>query len=299
MPVASTAMNDWRRTRMDAVELNDSSRMPPIGLGVYLVSDVAECERSVETALRSGYRLIDTAAAYRNERAVGRGIRASGVPREDVFVTTKIWVSDTGYEKTEAAIGRSLERLGTGYIDLLLLHQPFGDVRGSWRALEKAVAAGRVRSIGVSNFRPDDLEKLLPTATIRPAVDQVELHPYFQQRDLRAFLGKHGIAVEAWYPIGHGSKELLTEPVLAELASRYGKSAVQIILRWHVQSGVIAIPKSTNPTHIRQNLDVFDFALTEEEMRRVDALDKNRPTFRIPRWLLSPLARLAPIRALP
>lgn len=284
---------------MEAIELNDSNRMPPIGLGVYLVSDVAECERSVETALRSGYRLIDTAAAYRNERAVGRGIRASGVPREDVFVTTKIWASDAGYEKTKAATGRSLERLGTGYIDLLLLHQPFGDSRGSWRALEEAVAAGIVRSIGVSNFRVDDLEKLLPIATIRPAVDQVELHPYFQQRDLRRFLRKHDIVAEAWYPIGHGSTRLLTEPAFAELANKYRKSVVQIILRWHVQSGIIAIPKSTNPGHIRQNLDVFDFELTGEEMRRVDALDRNRPFFRVPRWLLSPMARLAPVRALP
>jgi 2,5-diketo-D-gluconate reductase A len=284
---------------MEAIELNDSARMPPIGLGVYLVSDVAECERSVETALRSGYRLIDTAAAYRNERAVGRGIRASGVPRYDVFVTTKIWASDTGYQKNKGAIGRSLERLGTGYIDLLLLHQPFGDVRGSWRALEEAVATGLVRSIGVSNFRVDDLEKLLPTAKIRPTVDQVELHPYFQQRDLRPFLRKHGIAVEAWYPIGHGSKALLAEPVFTELANRYGKSAVQIILRWHVQSGIIAIPKSTSPTHIRQNFDVFNFELTDEEMRRIDALDRNRPSFRVPRWVLSPIARLAPIRELP
>lgn len=284
---------------MRAIELNDSTRMPPIGLGVYLVSDVAECERSVETALRSGYRLIDTAAAYRNERAVGRGVRASGVPRDDVFVTTKIWASDAGYEKTKAAIGRSLERLGTGYIDLLLLHQPFGDYRGSWRALEEAVVAGRVRSIGVSNFRVDDLEKLLPAAKIQPAVDQVELHPYFQQRELRPFLRKYGIAVEAWYPIGHGSKELLAEPVLTELGNTYAKSAVQIILRWHVQSGIIPIPKSTSPTHIRQNLDVFDFEFTGEEMRRVDALDRNRPSFRVPRWLLSPMARLAPIRQLP
>jgi 2,5-diketo-D-gluconate reductase A len=284
---------------MEAIELNDSTRMPSIGLGVYLVSDVAECERSVETALRSGYRLVDTAAAYRNERAVGRGIRASGVPREDVFVTTKIWASDAGYAKTKAATGRSLERLGTGYIDLLLLHQPFGDYRGSWRALEEAVATGMVRSIGVSNFRIGDLEKLLPAANIRPAVDQVELHPYFQQRDLRRFLREHGIAVEAWYPIGHGSKELLAEPLFAELADKYGKSAVQIILRWHVQSEIIAIPKSTSPAHIRQNLEVFDFELTGEEMRRIDALDRNRPSFRVPRWLLSPLARLAPIRPLP
>jgi len=284
---------------MHTIELNDSTRMPRIGLGVYLVSDVAVCERSVETALRSGYRLIDTAAAYRNERAVGRGIRASGVPRDEVFVTTKVWASDTGHERTKEAIGASLERLGTGWIDLLLLHQPFGDVRGSWKALEEAVAAGSVRSIGVSNFRVDDLERLLPAADVRPAVDQVELHPYFQQRDLRRFLRGQGIAVEAWYPIGHGSKELLAEPVLADLARAHGRSAVQIVLRWHVQSGVIAIPKSTSAAHIRQNIAVFDFELSGDEMRHIDALDRNRPSFRVPRWLLSPMVRLARIRQLP
>jgi diketogulonate reductase-like aldo/keto reductase len=192
-----------------------------------------------------------------------------------------------------------VERLGTGYLDLLLLHQPFGDVLGSWRALEEAVRAGTVRSIGVSNFQEEDLAGLLATATIRPAVDQVELHPYFQQRELRPFLREQGVAVEAWYPIGHGAKDLLADPVLAQLAGKYGKSPVQIILRWHVQSGVVAIPKSTSPAHIRQNLDVFDFALTDEELARIAALDRNRPSFRIPRWLLAPLTRLAPIQPLP
>lgn len=281
-----------------SVMLNNAAGMPPIGLGVYLVSDVAECERSVETALRSGYRLIDTAAVYGNERAVGRGIRASGVPREQVFLTTKIWVTDYGYAKTKAAIGRSIERLNTEYIDLLLLHQPFSDYRGSWRAMEEAAAAGTVRSLGVSNFRVADLEKLLVVAKIHPVVDQIELHPYFQQRDLVPFLASRGITAEAWYPLGHGSKELLDEPVLVELARKYGKSPVQVILRWHVQSGFVAIPKSTNPSHIRQNLEVFDFALTADEMTRIGALDRGRPTFRVPRWLLSTMLRLAPVRDL-
>jgi 2,5-diketo-D-gluconate reductase A len=283
---------------MESVTLSNNVHMPAIGLGVYLVRDVAECERSVEAALRAGYRLIDTAAVYGNERAVGRGMRASGVARDEVFLTTKIWVTDYGYEKTKAAITRSLERLGTDYIDLLLLHQPFADYRGSWRALEEAVTEGTVRSIGVSNFRVSDLETLLAGAKIRPVVDQIELHPYFQRRDLVPFLTKHDIVPEAWYPLGHGSKELLHEPVLADLARKYGKSPVQIILRWHVQSGFVAIPKSTNPQHITQNVDVFGFELTDDEMARIAALDRNRSSFRAPRWLLRIMTRLAPVRDL-
>jgi 2,5-diketo-D-gluconate reductase A len=270
--------------------------MPTVGLGVYLVSDPSECERSVETALRTGCRLIDTAAIYGNERAVGRGVTASGVPRDEVFLTTKVWVTDYGYRKTTASVARSLERLGTGWIDLVLLHQPYSDVRGSWRALEAAVAEGTVRSIGVSNFRVGDLNKLLAVATIRPVLNQVERHPYFQQKDLAAFLTKQHIAGEAWYPLGHGSKELLNEPVFADLAEKYGKTPAQIILRWHTQSGFIAIPKSTDPRHIAQNFDVFDFELTREELARIAAVDRNTPSFRVPRWLLGPLTRLGRVR---
>ena len=281
---------------MDSVILNNNLSMPALGLGVYLVTDAAECERSVEKALRTGYRLIDTAAAYGNERAVGRGITASAIPRTEIFVTTKIWPSDYGYQRTTTAIARSVERLGTGYIDLLLLHQPYGDVRGSWKALEEAVADGSVRSIGVSNFRVGDLEKLLDVAMIRPAVNQVERHPYFQQKDLAAFLGRNAIVPEAWYPLGHGSTKLLSEPVLTELAATYGKSPVQIILRWHIQSGFVAIPKSTDPRHIDQNFDIFDFVLADTDMARITAIDRNRPSFRVPRWLLSAVTRLPSVR---
>jgi 2,5-diketo-D-gluconate reductase A len=289
---------EWKRP-MESFVLNNNLTMPALGLGVYLVTDVSECERSVETALRAGYRLIDTAAAYGNERAVGRGITASGIPRNEIFVTTKIWPIDYGYERTTKAIPRSLERLGTRYIDLLLLHQPYADYRGSWRAMEEAVAGGRVRSIGVSNFRIGDLEKLLNVAKLRPAVDQVERHPYFQQKDLAVFLTRNDIVPEAWYPLGHGSKRLLSEPVFAELAEKYGKSPVQVILRWHIQSGFVAIPKSTDTRHITTNVDIFDFALSDAEMARIAAIDHNRPSFRVPRWLLSIVTRLGPVRELP
>lgn len=284
---------------MTSVTLNNGLPMPPIGLGVFLISDVAVCERTVATALRAGYRLIDTAAAYGNERAVGRGIAASGVDRSEVFLTTKIWVSDYGYTKTRAAIAQSLERLGTGYIDLLLLHQPFGDYLGSWTAMEEAVAEGSIRAIGVSNFRVPDLEKLLAAAVIRPTVDQVERHPYLQQKDLAAYLAANDIVAEAWYPLGHGSKELLAEPVVTALAEKYSKSGVQIILRWHIQTGYVAIPKSTNTHHIEQNLDVFDFALTDDELAGIAAIDRNRSSYRMPRPLLNLLTRVAPIRQLP
>ncbi|WP_442574574.1 aldo/keto reductase [Microbacterium sp. F51-2R] len=279
------------------VELSNGLLMPQIGLGVYLVSDVAVCEASVRTALQTGYRLIDTAFAYRNEAAVGRGIRSSGVARDEIFLTTKLWPSDYGYEKAEAAIGGALARLDCGPIDLLLLHQPVGDVRGAWRAMEEAVDNGVVRSIGVSNFTVDDLEKLLPEARIAPVVDQVELHPHWQQPELLPYLAEKGIVAEAWYPIGHGSKKLLEEPAVVAAAAAHEKSAVQVILRWHVQRGFVAIPKSTNPAHIAANLDVFDFELSPAEMAAIDALGKDRPMFRMPRWLMSavmPLARPRP-----
>jgi diketogulonate reductase-like aldo/keto reductase len=274
---------------MQTIELSDGNRMPVLGLGVYLVSDVAVCERSVETALRAGYRLVDTATAYRNERAVGRGIRASGVRRDEVFVTTKIWVSDTGYEKTRAAIGRSVERLGTGYLDLLLLHQPFGDVLGSWRALEEAVRAGTVRSIGVSNFQEEDLAGLLPTATIRPAVDQVELHPYFQQRELREVHARHGIVTEAWSPLAQG--KAVGDEAISRIANAHGKSPGQVVIRWHLQIGNVVIPKSVTPKRIEENFDLFDFELTEAEMEKISQLDRGERIGPDPDTFVRPPAR--------
>jgi 2,5-diketo-D-gluconate reductase A len=279
---------------VSSLTLNNGSRMPQLGLGVYLVSDVAVCEASVKTALQSGYRLIDTAAAYRNERAVGRGIRSSGVPREEVFLTTKLWASDYGLDKARVAIGAAVQRLDVGPIDMLLLHQPVGDVVVAWRAMEEAVELGAVRAIGVSNFTVDDLEKLRASAQIRPAVNQIELHPHWQQAELLPYLAEHDIVAEAWYPLGHGSKKLLSEPAIAAAASAHGKSAVQVVLRWHLQRGFVAIPKSTDPAHIAANIDVDDFELGRQEMAGINALGKNRPMFRMPRWLMSatmPLVR--------
>ena len=283
---------------MTSITMNTGTPIPSLGLGVYLVTDIAQCERSVVTALQAGYRLIDTAAVYGNERAVGRGVAASGVPRSEIFVTTKIWVTQYGYEKTRDAIAGALERLNTEYIDLLLLHQPVGDYLGSWKAMEEAIASGTVRAIGVSNFTVADLEKLLAVATVTPAVNQVERHPYSQQLELSAFHAVHNIVGEAWYPLGHGSKELLAEPVFATLASTYSKSIVQVILHWHVQSGWVTIPKSTDAAHIRQNLEIFDFELTEAEMASIAAIDRKRAMFRIPRWALAIGTRLTPVRLL-
>ena len=281
-----------------SIPLSSGTRMPQLGLGVYLVTDVALCESSVRSALGSGYRLIDTAAIYRNERAVGRGIRSSGVPRDEVFLTTKLWPSDYGYDRTRAAIGGAVERLDCGPLDLLLLHQPVGDVTGAWRAMEDAVDQGVVRAIGVSNFTVSDLERLLAAARIPPAVDQVELHPYWQQPDLLPYLATHAIVPEAWYPLGHGSKKLLAEPGIVGAAAAHGKSAVQVVLRWHVQRGFVAIPKSTNPAHIAANIDLFDFALSPAERASIDALGKDRPMLRLPRWMMAatmPLARPRPL----
>ena len=277
-----------------SVPLSNGLRMPQIGLGVYLISDIAVCESSVQSALETGYRLIDTAIAYRNERAVGRGLRASAVPREEIFLTTKLWPSHYKYDKARVAIAESVKRLDSGYIDLLLLHQPVGDIHGAWRAMEEAVDEGTVRSIGVSNFTVADLDDLLPRARITPVLDQVELHPYWQQPELLPHLASHSIVAEAWYPLGHGSKSLLAEPAVLAAANEHGKSPVQIILRWHVQRGFVAIPKSTDPEHIAANIDVFDFELAAAEMSAINAVGRDRPMFRMPRWAMAatmPLAR--------
>lgn len=219
--------------------------VPPIGFGVYQMTDAQVCEQRVAGAIDAGYRLIDTATVYRNERAVGRGVRAAGIARDEVVVTTKLWPSDFGERRAAGAIERSRARLDVGPIDLLL-HQPVGDVLGAWRAMETAVERGEVRMIGVSNFTAADLQRLLPAARIRPVVDQVELHPYWQQRELLPFLADEGITPQAWYPLGHGSGQLSGEPAIAGAARAHGKSVVQVILRWHVQSGFIPLPKSAD-----------------------------------------------------
>ncbi|MGI6205618.1 MAG: aldo/keto reductase [Anaerovoracaceae bacterium] len=263
---------------MKTYKLNNGTEIPRIGFGVFMMSP-DECEKAVLEAFRDGYRLIDTANAYMNERAVGRAMKKSGLPREEIYLTTKIMPVDFGYEKTKAAIDATLKRLDTPYIDLLLLHIRFGDYPGAWKAMEEAVGEGKVKSIGFSNFEAPQIEDIVSHASIMPAVDQIECHPYFQEHEIRTLLKKYGIQVECYYPVGHGDKKLLEEPVLNELADKYGKSVVQIILRWHEQEGFIPLPKSTNPEHIKSNIDIFDFALTEEEMEKIRGLDTNRSYF--------------------
>lgn len=256
------------------VTLNDGNKIPQFGLGVYMIMGDAPTKETCLEALKLGYRHIDTAHAYQNERGVGAAIKESGIPREKIWVTTKLWPSEYGEGKTAEAIDKMLERLGMDYIDLLLLHQQFGDYLGAWKDMEKAVKAGKVKSIGISNFESERLEEICEAATIKPSVLQVECHPYYQQNDLKKRIEKYGTIIESWYPIGHGDKNLLNEPVFTELAEKYQKNNVQIILHWQIQEGNIVFPKSTNLVHLRDNIDVFDFELTEDEMNKIKALDK-------------------------
>lgn len=282
-----------------SVTLSDGAVIPTVGLGVYMITDSAQCTSSVESALESGYRLVDTAVVYGNERAVGRGLAASPVPREDVFVTTKVWLRDYDHDKAAASIDASLERLGVDYIDLMLLHQPFPEYLGAWRAMEEAVDSGKLRSIGVSNFEIEDIDTLLAQARIRPVLNQIEMHPYYQRPELVSHLRDAGIAIESWAPLGHGRSALLAEPMLADLAQKHGRSVHQVLLRWHLQQGFIVIPKSTNPAHIASNLDVFNFTLDDEDMSRFAALDTGKPNRRMPRWLQRAVFPRFPARQLP
>ncbi|MCB7304042.1 aldo/keto reductase [Bariatricus massiliensis] len=261
------------------ITLNDGNKIPQFGMGVYMVPEGRETYRAVLEALTLGYRHIDTAHAYQNERSVGAAVRESRISREEIWITTKLWPSEYGEGKTAAAIDKMLSRLDTGYIDLLLLHQQFGDYLGAWKDMEKAVEAGKVRSIGISNFESERLEELCEAAVIKPAVLQVECHPYYQQNALKERIAPYGTVIESWYPIGHGDEGLINESVFTTLGKKYGKSNVQIILRWHIQEGNIIFPKSANPQHIRDNFDIFDFELTPEEMDAVRAVDKGERFF--------------------
>ena len=256
---------------MEYFTLNNGIKMPMAGIGVFMLSP-AEAEASVETALQRGVRLIDTANGYMNESGTGRGIKKSGVPREEIFLVTKLW--PTVYGK-ETAVDETLKRLGTDYIDLLFLHQPTDNWREGYRQIEKAYKEGKVKAIGLSNFPDDLLKEAIDTMEIKPQVVQVEAHPYFPQTELKKVLAQTGMGLMAWYPLGHGDKALIGEPVFGDLAAKYGKSNAQIILRWHVQSGNIVIPGSKNPGHIRDNFDIFDFELTGEDMEKIAGVDKN------------------------
>lgn len=250
--------------------LSNGVEMPMAGIGTFLLTP-DEAETSCLSALENGYRLIDTANAYVNERAVGRSMRKSGLDRKEIFLETKLWPAF--YEQPDA-VEKTLERLDTNYIDLLLIHQPAGNYVAGYRQMEAAVRAGKVRAIGLSNFNKEQIREILSICQIRPVLLQTEVHPYFQETRLKEFLASEGMAIQAWYPLGHGDQALLNEPVFAKLAKKYGKSSAQIILRWHLQSKTIVIPGSKNPAHIRDNFDLFDFFLTPEEMAETAALDK-------------------------
>ena len=255
---------------METLTLNNGVEMPMAGIGVFMQSS-AEAEASVESALRSGVRLVDTANGYMNESATGRGIKKSGVPRDDIFLVTKLW--PTVYEKDDA-VDATLKRLDTDVIDLLFLHQPTSNWREGYRNIEKAVKAGKVRAIGLSNFPEDLLQEAIDTMDMKPQMVQVEAHPYFPQTELKKKLAETGMGLMAWYPLGHGDKSLIQEPVFTELSKKYGKSNAQIILRWHIQSGNVVIPGSKNPDHIRDNFDIFDFELTDDDMAAIAKVDK-------------------------
>ena len=255
---------------MEKIKLNNGVEMPKLGIGTFMLTP-AQAEESVYNALKNGYRLIDTANAYVNEKGVGRGIKKSGVAREEVFLETKLWPS---FYEEETQVERTLKRLDTDYIDLLLLHQPAGNYIKGYKVMEKAVKEGKVKAIGLSNFSVEQIKEILNMCEIKPTVLQVEAHPYYQQGELKKFLNENEIAIQVWYPLGHGDANLINEPIFKTLGEKYGKSAVQIILRWHIQSGHIAIPGATLEEHIKANIDIFDFKLTDEEMENIAKLDK-------------------------
>ena len=265
------------------VTLNNGAVIPQFGLGVYQINGDDATRKACLEAFGIGYRHIDTAHAYQNERGVGQAVKESGIARGDIWITTKLWPHEYGKGKTSIAIDKMLERLNTSYIDLLLLHQQFGDYLGAWQDMEKAVKDGRVRSIGLSNFESGRLEEVLNAAKIVPAVLQVECHPYYQQNELKKRIAAAGTKIESWYPIGHGDASLINESVFTRLAAKYGKTNVQIILRWHIQEGTIVFPRSTQPAHIRENFDIFDFSLTSSEMDEIRALDKGKRFFTMTR----------------
>lgn len=261
---------------MDTITLNNGVEMPLEGLGVFQVTDEAECERAMADALDAGYRLFDTAACYGNERAVGAALAKSGMAREEAFLVSKVWIQDAGYERTKASFEKTLSNLGTDYLDLYLIHMPYGDYHGSWRAMENLLAEGRVRAIGVCNFLPDRLADLILSHNVVPAVNQIELHPFCQQRAVRRLMDDYGIAAMAWGPFAEGRREIFADGTLSDIGAPYGKTSAQVILRWLRQEGIIAIPKSVHADRIRQNIDIDDFELAPADMARIQAMDERR-----------------------
>lgn len=261
---------------MEMITLNDGNKIPAVGFGVFLVPNDGPAYEAVSQALKAGYRHIDTAAAYFNESDVGKAVKDSGIPREEIFITSKLWLQDYGYEAARKGLETSLEKLGLDYVDLYLLHQPYGDVAGAWKALEEAKKEGRIKSIGVSNMTPTIWKEFIPQFDTMPAVNQVECNPFFQQRELRALLDEADVKIEAYQPLGHGDEALLSHPVIVKLAEKYGKNPGQIILRSEIQEGLIVLPKSTNPERIAGNIDIFDFELEGSEMEEIRALDTGK-----------------------
>ena len=263
---------------MQTVKLNNGTKIPAIGFGVFLIPDDGTCEKAVLNALEVGYRFIDTAAAYMNEVGVGKAIKSSGLKREEIYVTSKLWLQDYGYEAAKKGIDTSLKNLDLDYMDLYLLHQPYFDTLGAWRALEEAVDEGKIKSIGISNHTIGFLEKLLPEMRIKPAINQMECNPLFQQKELREYMKPYDIKMQAWYPLGHGNKELFENETLKTIANKYSKTVSQIILRWHVEEGIIPIPKSTSMNHIKENFQIFDFSLDSDDMATIRVIDTGKGT---------------------
>ncbi|MEA2338340.1 MAG: 2,5-diketo-D-gluconate reductase [Thermoanaerobaculia bacterium] len=261
------------------VTLNNGVAMPILGFGVFQIADAEECERSVFDALSVGYRLLDTAASYGNEEAVGKAIKRSGVPREEIFVTTKLWIQDAGYDKARRAFERSMQRLQIETLDLFLIHQPIGDIYGSWRAMQELYREGRIRAIGVSNFHPDRLMDLMMHHEIAPAVDQIETHPFHQQVETQKFLQENGVQIESWGPFAEGRNGIFQNALLRSIGENHGKSVAQVILRWLTQRGVVAIPKSVRKERMAENIDIFDFELTPDEMNTIATLDTGTSSF--------------------
>jgi 2,5-diketo-D-gluconate reductase A len=264
---------------MQKVVLNNGVEMPILGFGVYQIADLEECERSVYEAIRAGYRLIDTAAAYQNEEAVGKAIEKSGVTREDIFVTTKLWIQDAGYESAKKAFEKSLNKLQLDYLDLYLIHQPYGDIYGAWRAMEELYREGRIRAIGVSNFQPDRLMDLMVHNEVVPAVNQIETHPFHQQIETQKFLQENNVQIESWGPFAEGKNNIFENELLLSRAEKYKKTVAQVILRWLTQRGVVVIPKSVRKERIVENFSIFDFELSPEDMDAIGTLDTKVSSF--------------------